>query len=40
MKTLSYAVIVLFAFAVPVRAAPVYSGCAHAAVDLQTCLVL
>ncbi len=28
MKTLSYAVILLFAFAVPVRAAQVYSGCA------------
>jgi hypothetical protein len=28
MKTLSYAVILLFSFAVPVRAAAVYSGCA------------
>ena len=28
MKTLSYIVIMLFAFAVPVRAAQVYSGCA------------
>jgi hypothetical protein len=28
MKTLGYAVILLFAFAVPVRAAQVYSGCA------------
>jgi hypothetical protein len=28
MKTLSYALILLFAFAVPVRAAQVYSGCA------------
>jgi hypothetical protein len=31
MKTLSYAVIMLFAFAVPVRAAQVYSGCASPA---------
>jgi hypothetical protein len=28
MKTLSYVVILLLSFAAPVRAAPVYSGCA------------